>query len=399
MIISDPEYEYVDSQEAEFICFGGTFVCATINKLKNPISGRLQQIVEVGTPDYLRERYKDIVVRDSKLFGDSSQLRADPDLMQMVSEVRQILERTCGKIFVVMGTDQAAAGAHVLAEGISSEELGDRSIIILVSQTNIPERELQVLPDGVVENSEPGRVLENGLYLGLRKELSGRIAVLGGSTLYPARGLRKVNTKTDDPFSCRFESLGNREGNRWQLYAPERSQAAVPRGNGDECKLSMGVEMKDLGITATYRNLYEDVCRSIPGWFARTFLKKKSHYEGLVLNAPGEGSVREYPEDIEYLVKTAHIAARHNIPMVLVGDPQQPEHPLLEEGDEHYTGAFARVQHRLYGASTNKGKAFVSGGKITPTEMRLLMAAAIARRVDIDEYIDQYVDFLRGMDS
>lgn len=400
MIIFDPEVEYTEPINAEFICFGGTYVCATVSGYKKPIRGRLQEIVERGMPPYLAKRFEKISVRDAELFGDSNQFRADPDLTQMVQEVRSLIQNSRGNIHAVMGTDQAAASAHALAEGISREELGKRAIIIEVAQENIPTRELtEIRDDEIIRKSNVGRVLENGLYLSLRKELQGCITVLGGSHLYPARGLRKVNTVADDPFSGRFDSIGYRTNDpKWVIAHPERLRAAMPRGDGNGIKFSMGVEVKDLGITADYRNLYEDVRRSIPSWWERKFLHKTSHYKGIVLNAPGEGSVREYEKDLELLVKTADIAARHGIYMVLVGDPHQPKNPLFASPDEYYTGGLARVQRRLYGPPTRKkkGRTFIGGGKLTATEARLLLSAAIAQRVDVEQYCAEYSKFLES---
>ncbi|TSC58150.1 MAG: hypothetical protein Greene041662_800 [Candidatus Peregrinibacteria bacterium Greene0416_62] len=398
MTLSDLEFELPGPHEAHILGFGGTLTCADVGKLRKPIRGRIKEIVDRGVPQATLDKYQTIGVTESELFGDSNQLRANPDLMQMVHETRTHLQELGRNMIIVMGTDQAAAAAHVFAEGISPEELGDRSIIVVVSQTHIPDTELSIVSDEKIVASEPARVLNDALKLSMRKEIRRRIVVLAGPSLYPARGLRKANTKKDDPFECRFDTAATLQEKGWQLYDPSRTKAGAPRGDGKEFTLEMGVEVKELGITADYKNLWRDIKNSIPSWWRRFFLHQVSHYQGIVLSAPGEGSVRENSRDLQYLVQAANIAAKHNIPMMLVGDPQQSEHPLIGDPDSHYAGSMPIIQKRLFGTSQKRGQALMGGGKKTATEARLLISAARAKGVDIQKHIDAYDNFLSQKD-
>ncbi len=351
---------------------------------------------------------------------DSSQYREE-NLMQISATMRDLLKSGDRDWFVKVGSDNAAATLHTIAESVPPSLLGDRIIFGLASQTHAsPNRPLghETKPFYTYEDHEPVALFEDAMNL-LRKHraaLAGRIVMCcrcQGETedmpphmkIYAPRGLQKANTVLN-PFQCRFGTLGwGSKKDGWELKDTSDRPEFLPRGTDDDFLLLRGVEEMNLAVASSYANVRNAIYGMINGRTLPDGSVEKGGLTGLVLTAPGDASLLDVDDELQALSEGIEFAAQNGVPVGLGAGPLHSAQADLGER-KHYTGSFATIRQKLDKFAEGR-TSLIDGFPFTDDELYLLICASVARaRIQKNlqgegiseystEYIRQYRNFLR----
>jgi len=376
-----------------------------------PEPGRIKQLIDFGVAAGTKQKCGHIEYEEAQPIVDSAEYTTR-HLMQIVKDVRERLARHSMNMLLTCGTDSAAAVMHVLAEGIPSELLGDRRIIVAVSQEHAKIEETTAEGQPVFQpHCEPVDNLNNALFLSTWKSIRGSIGLCCGHVLHAPRGLQKVDAvgKEREVFQGRFPLMAWADDSPvpvWQSDRPMPYQ--FPRGKDHAYLLEEGVETWPLGTTSHYGNLYRAIlgmteCCRMHCDHQEECVLPGHQLRGIVLQAPGTGNLRQNPVDLRALGEAAVIAGKHGVPIVLLSDPMQTDRRKWYEDRRRetvYGGDLSVVRGKIQDAVGEGKKAhIIHGGELAREEARLLVSAAVARArhqhklegEDIVRYTEQYL--------
>ncbi len=329
-----------------------------IRSITEPKHGKIQELVKYQLSDIARSRFDHIVVEEADMFIDSADGNCDT-IEHAVALVREQLRARVGNLVICYGTDGAAFLSQALAEAITPEQLGDkRGIIIAVAQHAAPKRPLDATGAIDQNSTDAARNLEHATYFSRMEETNGRIGVLVDGILYPPRGLRKSRTKHMNPFASRYGMMSSAPEKgptyRWsKLNKPENVE--LPAGINARYKLIPGVESLGLDATSNYENLAAMVQGGID----------KQTLNGIVIQAPGNGNLRNIERDRKIMRQTVEFAADKGVPIVVIGDPMQP-HDGPDEEETVYPG-----DAKLFGGQ------LIQGNGLQPAEAKLITSESL----------------------
>lgn len=366
-----------------------------------PEKGKIKRLFHQHVDKRTLSRAANIKYSEARLIKDSARYKVK-DLMDIVADTRKKLEEGDNSLLLPAGTDSAAALIHAIAEGVPQDLLGDRSIVVAVSNDHTSV-------DNPPTNRHPAiRSLTNALYLMTCEQMRGRIGVCTGLSLHSPRGLQKISTTADDPFIGRFDPIAiasDKAVPEWRFSEPRRPHE-LPRGREHPYILSSGIETWVLSPTSEYENIVSQFAGSIEVPEARG---AHSKMRGVILQAPGTANLVEDKRELEHIELAAAFGYERGIPLVLIADPLQAEKvDWSREPDKNrgYGGSFAVLEPLLDEMSKTQKTHVINGGELTRTEAQLLVSAAVARAREqhgykggeIVDYVKKYLaDYLDDM--
>ena len=101
-----------------------------------PQPGKIRSLIENQVPDRVMSMVDLVAYSEADPIVDSAELNVGL-LMQSVEDIRKRTRRGAN-LLIASGTDNVPYLMHALAEGVPREMLGDRNIIVVVSQTHAP---------------------------------------------------------------------------------------------------------------------------------------------------------------------------------------------------------------------------------------------------------------------
>ncbi len=353
-----------------------------------PVAGKAEAMME-DVDMHVWQRIARLRVTEAKKLLDSADY--DPsNLMRIVREVRTILADDASHLVLAAGTDSGAFLMHALAEGIPAELLGDRSLLVAVSQHHAsPNRPQSHEGRFYPEDNEAVGNLTDAIYLATHEQMRGKMGLCCGGILHAPRGLHKINTDGKHPFLAKYQDIAVSIGNspvdqRWQFDLEDRHER-LPRKRTDDYLLSLGgVETWTLTSTSNYENLAKAMWglthpaifrRGWASWFPR---KKADEFCGMVVQAPGVSNLRHSKSNLEKVSVAAEIGAEAGTPLVIISDPLQTEDGAGSKRAV-YGGSLRAVRGRLDRIADGASSLIVDGGDLSRTEATMLMSEAVAR--------------------
>lgn len=397
-------YESSHRHPLEVRVFGGTISCeehevddATRRGGKKkhvllPQPGKIRSLIENQVPDRVMSMVDLVAYSEAAPIVDSAELNVGL-LMQSVEDIRERTRRGAN-LLITSGTDNVPYLMHALAEGVPREMLGDRNIIVVVSQTHAPaDLPVTRYDESPPPACEPVDNLTNAIYLTTRLEMRGRIGLYCGGVLFPPRGLVKIDTKDPQPFHCRFDQMGISERppqRDWHIV--ESEPAHLPRGMKHKYELADGIESWGFDPLSHYGNLPAAMegmtCRKLGEGLRGN--SRKTEFNAMVVQAPGSSNLRQSIDELACVNEAAEIGLGADVPVVLISDPLQPHSPGEDEGGRRgfiYGGDLALMREHLDRAAGGTGKSPVlSGGKLARPEAKLLVSQAVHRGVQVHDY-------------
>lgn len=278
---------------------------------------------------------------------DSAKAQADVHIMNIVRSLRSRIKRDEADTFIVLyGTDTMADFVTALGFGVSKKELGDKSIIVTGAMQNVE-----------ITNTDAFRNFQRSVALALLKEeIRGKIGLCFNDRFFPPRRLQKIQRNRKHPFASGFRRMAkyNIENELWH-FDREPAPYDEPRGvEGEDFRLVSGVERIGLTATSDYKNL-PDMVKGLAG---------------VVLEAPGNGNLRDGPKDIAAIKKT--VTAAKGL-LVVVGEAvqnQDDDDELLSDND------WSDVAYR--GDATLFEGRLMAGNQMSESEARILLSHWIA---------------------
>jgi|GEM_PF-2520553 hypothetical protein len=369
-----------------------------------PERGKIEALMRDHVDSKTLERFPTTInYKEDDVLKDSAEYTVT-DLMRIVRNVRADLRKSKNRSQILTaGTDNAAPLVQAIAEGVPKDLLGDRSIIIAVSNDHVGNVSQPT-------NKHPAIVsLVNSLYLSTRTdEIKGRIGLCTGLNLFAPRGLVKSSTK-GEAFHSRFTPIANAKDlpqPEWAYTLPIRP-CDKPSGQEHDYLLAPGIETVKLSWASEYENTLTALAAQLnPGlvgsMFERLrFKKEKRKLNGVVMQAPGTGNLNQNEESLSYIVDATEMAAKEGVPVILIADPVQPQdfnpNDNLAGG---YGGSFALIKPILDKLSPTGASLLIDGEDLTHTEATSLLSAAVARATEhhgykgfyVIEYTQSYVD-------
>lgn len=361
-----------------------------IRCITKPKHGKILELLNFQMPDDVKERYPILpLVKESEVFLDSADFEVDT-LERAVQGVRDILRETKGNIIICTGTDSSAYLSQAMADGISPEALGGRSVVITMAQYASPKR-----PDdaeGPINQgkSDAANNLANALRLSMDSRMNGQIGTVVGSLLRPARGTRKREITGPDPLDNRFFPIAhsnNASIPNWLFDNPQNVN--YPTGlTNVRYKLLPGVESYSVDPFSNYQNLVDIM----------EFASKKNPrtLNAMILSAPGSCNLRNNPRDHELIERAADIGLTNGIPLIVTSDPMHRQ----ERGEECATYA---------GNAFNRRSGLIDGRRMMVPELKVVVAQSLytAKKIKkiadpatlgeyVDTHLDCYSDFVEG---
>ncbi|KKW38947.1 MAG: hypothetical protein UY85_C0018G0011 [Candidatus Peribacteria bacterium GW2011_GWB1_54_5] len=380
--------------------FGGTISCeeheaddsrrGRRKRVLLPQPGKIRSLIENQVPDRVMSMVDLVAYSEADPIVDSAELNVGL-LMQSVEDIRKRTRRGAN-LLIASGTDNVPYLMHALAEGVPREMLGDRNIIVVVSQTHAPaDLPVTRYDESPPPACEPVDNLTNAIYLSTRDEMRGRIGLYCGGVLFPPRGLVKIDTKDPQPFHCRFDQMGISERppqRDWHIV--ESEPAHLPRGMKHKYELADGIESWGFDPLSHYGNLPAAmegmICRKQGGGLLEKS-PRKTDFNAMVVQAPGSSNLRQSEEELACVNEAAEIGLEADVPVVLISDPLQPHSSGEDEGGRGgfiYGGDFALMREHLDKAAGGTEKSPVlSGGKLARPEAKLLVSQAVRRGVQV----------------
>lgn len=274
---------------------------------------------------------------------DSAKARLHPDIDLVVQGIRKNLQRDVADAFIVFyGTDTMPDLMAALGNGISKEELGDKSVIVTCAMLHQEHNDSDAF-DNLLRSVE----------LATMNETRGKIGLVFNDRFFPPRGIEKRMNAIQRPFLCRFHRMAKYEYDesgelRWEF---DRAQEPwdVPIGTGKEkYRLMMGVQPYELTSSTRYDRIGAQIRLN----------------DATILLAPGGGNVRTDRDSLRYL-KRACANARG--PVIAVGNAVHTGEDILPEDtdypDAKYEGDPEFLKNYL-----------IPGGEMTPTEARVFVS-------------------------
>lgn len=407
--------------------FGGTGACDWVPRtaesgpddmvLRPVIRDKILQVLRYETDPGSRAAYgangANIDYSEERELYDSSQLNTDR-LEMDVARIRQLLmSDTTGlrNVLFFTGTDSAAYQMHAVAEGISKEMLGNRTILGICFQDPFPARPQDCKqPYYTAENLSPellvtaGRRvkdLNNALALVRHPDMRGMIGLFCGGLVLPPRGLHKVNIGDEQPYTNRYDVIARAgqdpENAAVDAYVPvpywmiqDKHNVYCPRGRPWEYTLQSGIESWPFDATSDYANLPAAMYGLAKSWRKLGFKEQTAH--GLVVQAPGSRNIREGHEDLLNLHRAGEIGRKSNIPLVVIGDPLQPHWDGGKETTSIYGGDFGRMRAELDKIAKSDKRcregrtAVISGGKLARAEVKVELSRIMRRARDVHDF-------------
>jgi hypothetical protein len=284
---------------------------------------------------------------------------------------QESVQRPPIKMIVWTGTDQAADLANAIVNGVLAKHLQKHfhSILITCSQHHLGVKDTDAIPNAAA-----------AFLLSQRDELRGKVALVMGGEVFPARGIEKIFRNGPQLFASRYPRIGTYE---WvsssdlevelaDFYSTSEPKSLLfdsdkDRGedvsfdapSGDaavEYRLVQGVEYQYLGSTSDYNNVLEGVRN-------QSWTEEGGKLRGLVLGFPGDNNARTTSDERNIL----EYAANGDIPVVAVGAPiSKWQYETLLDLDEPYEGFAPNIP------------GLIPGYNFTPTEARIMLSALIA---------------------
>ena len=398
-------YESSHRHPLEVRVFGGTISCDEHlvedpmrrgGRKKNvllPQPGKIRSLIENQVPDRVMSMVDLVAYSEADPIVDSAELNVGL-LMQSVEDIRKRTRRGAN-LLIASGTDNVVYLMHALAEGVPRGMLGERNIIVVVSQThapaNLPVTRYDEFPPPACE---PVDNLTNAIYLTTKEKMRGRIGLYCGGVLLPPRGLIKIDTKDPQPFRCRFTEIGISENppeRDWHIG--ERKLAHLPRGREHKYQLANGIESWGFDPLSDYGNLpaaMEGMIGRKQGSGTTDSSRQRNEFNAVVVQAPGSSNLRQSEEELACVNEAAEMGLEADVPVVLISDPLQPHGSGEGERAERsfvYGGDFALMREHLDRAAGGRGKSPVlSGGKLARPETKLLVSQAVCRGMRIHGY-------------
>lgn len=398
----------------DVVVAGGTLACGevpsrkadgTMGVKKDPIRGKVRSIVENDVDPETRVKGEPYTFHELPTLRDSSQYKPQ-HLESITGVVCSRLERFKKSMIIVMGTDNAPGLMHVLAERVPASLLGDRAIMGIVSQKHaFPNRPDDHTGKFYADWCEPVSNLTNAIHLlATYAQFRGRIAVCCKGAVYSARGFRKLDTKTDDPFYSRFHQWFEADMRnpvpKWR-FNPDFETAFhhTPRGEDNpDFSIVDGIETLPLRLMSNYKNLLD--------WMkllANPTKRNPQTLNGIVLTAPGQAQIRE--ADRAILSEAINDAGKKGIPVVLVPDAVESEVETWDappdEGDKMYAGSPELAKNAALGGPQGR---IIHGGEMLPEEATYVLGMAVAHArnkglkegymAEIANYVRQYLHFM-----
>lgn len=386
--------EYIGEDELFFPEVHGSRASHIEEIIIRPQRGKIDQMLRTDIPQNTKDLFANISCSEANELVDS----ADYDvkhLMRIVREVRALLATDLGHLILPSGTDTAAFLLHALADGIPSSLLGERNILVVVSQKHASIPGSPNRPESYEGQYYPSEIeavasLHRALVVSLKEKMRGRIGLCCGDRVLPPRGLQKVNAVGDDPFYCRFRDQAfetKEEPRRWMFELPR--PVDCPRGKEEDYTLIDGVEVVNLGPTSNLKNLPAMVWGALHPSFLRriAFRPKQTQLRGLVVQVPGQSNLRQKRADLQQISVTAEISAKEGIPVVVISDPLQSQshYAPSTESTARYAGNLAVVQP-LLDRLVQGGSHLVDGGDLSRAEATILTSAAVAKAREHRQY-------------
>jgi|GEM_PF-5050362 len=332
-----------DKRQLEIVGHGGTIMCRPMVKddgrvTFEPHHGSLN-ILYRAIPQELQARFSLIRAECGELI-DSSQALADVHIQSIVAEVRRHLrEESLDALILLYGTDTMSDLVAALGNGVSKEELGEKTVIVTGAMRHLESTDP---PTDAVSN------FMSAVTLSSLEGSRGKMGLLFGQRFFSPRGIEKPRNAARAPFQCRFPPQAELRADGWAFRA--RLPFDVPIGiTNQSYALMRGVETHMLTPTSDYETL------------PHALQKNKA----TILLAPG-GGLRTDDESVAHLQNAARVAIG---PIVVVSDTMRDaDDPLMVDRDFPEAGYVGE----------NYPSYLISGGAMTKTEARIMVSHLLA---------------------